>query len=79
MHTTAPNTPAQDTHHISYFLADSETPNRHYTTERLLRKRNHKDYINKWKEQIKESYKIASKQGKKKDIQHREIILQGFH
>ena len=40
MHTTAPNTPAQDTHHISYFLADPETPNRHYTTERLLRKRN---------------------------------------
>ena len=34
-------------------------------------KGNHKDYINKWKKQIKEAYKIVSKQGKKKDIQHR--------
>ena len=32
---------------------------------------NRKDYINKWKKQIKEAYKIVSKQGKKRDIQHR--------
>ena len=31
----------------------------------------HKDYINKWKEQMKEADKIVSKQGKNKDIQHR--------
>ena len=30
----------------------------------------HKDYINKWKEQMKEADKIVSKQGKNKDIQH---------
>ena len=30
----------------------------------------HKDYINKWKEQMKEAYKIVSKQGENKDIQH---------
>ena len=30
-----------------------------------------KDYINKWKEQMKEVYKMVSKQGKNKDTQHR--------
>ena len=30
-----------------------------------------KDYINKWKEQIKKAYKLVSKQGKNKDTQHR--------
>ena len=39
----------------------------------------YKDCINKWKEQVKESHKMVSKQGKKKDIQHRETVLQGFH
>ena len=30
----------------------------------------HKDYINEWKEQMKEAYKMVSKQGKNKDTQH---------
>ena len=30
----------------------------------------HKDYINEWKEQMKDAYKMVSKQGKNKDTQH---------
>ena len=35
----------------------------------------YKDCINKWKEQVKESHKMVSKQGKKKNIQHTETVL----
>ena len=39
----------------------------------------HKNYSNKWKEQMKEAYKVVSKQRKNKYIEHRNSFLQGFH